>query len=254
MLGSGSASVLTGIERYVIKYGDEGLKSYFKAFLFAEMDPRHEASFQSADLVATDESVFVAGIDELYDVQLNESYKVLAENRNDYLKGFFRSLYDSTITINQPGDSSTLNLCVYVPLYLKSYWSVVEEFLAAIEAVPQSYHVDLFLLPYDTASLFEKEAGDLTLRYSEFTKTSKEVLESILAAKKQYHSLGYLVMLQNCNSEGTSLGLNEDSFVQIAGEYAVLSVKHYPEMFQPAAQDTNRPLHALGLSELSFDK
>ena len=254
MLGTNSESMLTSIKRYVIKYGDNELKAYFKAFLFPELNPKNNASFQSAELVEADDSVFVAGIDELFDVQLKQSYQVLFENRDEYLKGFFRSLYNTSITINQPGDSSTMNLCVYVPLYLDKYWCVVEEFLKAIETLPQSYHVDLFLLPYDTAFLFEKDNKDLTVRNTEFAKTSKTVLETILEAKKHYGTLGSLIMLQNCNSDGTSLNLDEDSFVRIAGEYALLSVKQYPELFQLSAMDPKRPIHALGLSVLYFDK
>lgn len=254
MLGADAASILKDIKQYVIKCGDEEVNDYFQAFLFPELNPSVEATFEAASPVAADESVFVAGIDEMFDVQLGNPYKVLPGSRQDYLKGFFRTLYDRSITINRPGDSSTMNLCVYVPLYLKEYWSVVEEFLAAIEALPQSYNVDLFLLPYDTAFLFEKKEDKLTEKYTAFAKTSKEVLENILAARKKYSKLGSLVMLQNCNSDGTALGLNDNSFVRIAGEYALLSVKHYPEMYQPAAQDPKRPLHALGLSVLSFDK
>ncbi len=254
MLGADAASMLKDIKRYVIKYGDEEVNDYFKAFLFPELDPSVEASFQSADPVKADESVFVAGIDEMFDVQLGNSYKVLPSSRQEYLKGFFRTLFERNITINRPGDSSTMNLCLYVPLYLREYWTAVEEFLSAIEALPQSYNVDLFLLPYDIAYLFEKKDSDLTVKYTAYARTSKDVLEDVLNAKKTFSKLGSLVMLQNCNSDGTALGLDDDSFVRIAGEYALLSVKHYPEMFQPAAQDPKRPLHALGLSVLSFDK
>ncbi len=254
MLGADAASMLKEIKQYVIKYGDEELNDYFKAFLFPELNPSVEASFQSADPVKADESVFVAGIDEMFDVQPGNPYKVLPGSRQDYLKGFFRTLYDRSITINRPGDSSTMNLCVYVPLYLKEYWAVVGEFLTAVEALPQSYNVDLFLLPYDTAFLFEKKEDKLTEKYSAYARTSKEVLEEILGARRKFSKLGSLVMLQNCNSDGTSLSLDEDSFVRIAGEYALLSVNHDPEMYQPAAQDPKRPLHALGLSVLSFDK
>lgn len=254
MLGADAAHILTDIKQYVIKYSDAGVNDYFRAFLFPELNSSVEATFEEAVPVAADESIFVAGIDEMFDVQLGHPYKVFPRSRQDYLKGFFRTLYDKSITINRPGDSSTMNLCVYVPLYLKDYWSAVEEFLVAIEALPQSYNVDLFLLPYDTAFLFEKNEGKLPEKYTAFANTSKEMLGKILDARKIFSKLGSLVMLQNCNSDGTSLGLNEDSFIRIAGEYAVLSVTHYPEMYQPAAQDPDRPLHALGLSVLSFDK
>ena len=254
LLGADSASLVTNIKKYVLKYGDEEINDYFKTFLFPELDSTKDACFQYSELVPADESVFVAGIDEMFDIRLGSTYNVPAAKRADYLKGFFRDLYNSSITINRPGDSTSLNLCVYVPIYQEQYWTVVEEFLAAIEALHQSFNVDFFLLPYDTAFLFEPKDDKLTEKFGEYARCSKEVLESILKAKEKYNSLGSLILIQNCNSDGTSLCLDDDSFTRIAGEYALLSVKHYPEMFQPAAQDPNRPIHALGLSVLSFDK
>ena len=254
MLGAQAASMLKSIKRYIIKYGEEEVSGYFKAFLFPQLNLSKEACFQDAEMVKANESQFVAGIDEMYEVQLDDSYKVIPDNRKDYLKGFFRKLYDECITIDHPGDSSTMNLCLYVPLYLDDYWLVAKSFLEAIEEISQKYHVDLFLLPYDLAFLFESQDDRLTERVEEFATTSKKVLEEILQAKKQFTRLSSLIMLQNCNADGTSLDLDEDSFVHIVSEYALLSVKHYPEMFQPAAMDPHRPIHALGLSVLSFDK
>ncbi len=254
MLGADAESTLKRITQYVIKYGDKEMIDYFKAYIFSELNPSVEACFQGAEPVRSDESVFVAGIDEMFDVQLANTYRVSPGSRQDYLRGFFRTLYDRSITINLSGDSSTMNLCVYVPLYLKEYWAVTEEFLTAVEVLPQGYNVDLFLLPYDTAFLFENNEDKLTEKYTAYARTSKEVLEDILEARIRFSKLGHLVMLQNCNSDGTSLGLDEDAFARIAGEYALLSIGHYTEMYKPAAQDYNRPLHALGLSVLSFDK
>ena len=254
MLGADSASIIKQIKQYVLKYGSKEADDYFKAFLFSETEPAKETYFQSAQTVPVDESVFVSGIDEMFDVKLSNSYKIPHEQRRDYLCGFFRSLYDESVTINKPGDSSTLNLCIYVPLYIEKYWGTVKEFIAAIQAIPQDYNVDLFLLPYDTAFLFEKKEEKLPERISEFSTTSKIILEEILAAKKSFSCLGSLVMFQNCNANGIALQLDEDAFVRIAGEYALLSVIHYPEMYPPAAQDRERPIHALGLAVLSFDK
>ena len=254
LLGADSASLSTDIKKYVLKYGGEEIGNYFKSFLFPELDPTKDACFQPSELVPADEDVFVAGIDEMFDIQQGEPYDVPAIKRGDYLKGFFAKLYNESITINCPGDSTTLDLCIYVPIYEKKYWTVVEEFMEAIETIPQSFHVDLFLLPYDIAFLFESKNDKLVEKLSAYAKCSKDILESILAARQKYNSLGSLVLLQNCNSDGTSLNLDEDSFTRIVGEYALLSVKHYPEMFPLSAQDPNRPIHALGLSVLSFDK
>lgn len=254
MLGSNAERILRNIKQYAIKYGDKEINGFFNAVLYTQDEKTGDAAFSTASFVEPDANVFVAGIDEMYEVELSQRYGVPSDSRQEYLKGFFRDLYDRSITINHPGDSNSLDLCVYVPLYQEQYWRITEEFLAAIEAIPQSYNVDLFLLPYDLAFLFDSEVSSLPARISGYADCTKETLKDILEARSRYPSLGKLVMLQNCNSDGLSLDLNEDSFVRITGEYALLSVSYYPEMFPASAQDPNRPLHALGLSVLSFDK
>ena len=42
--------------------------------------------------------------------------------------------------------------------------------------------------------------------------------------------------------------------MRIIGEFALLTISHYNEMFNISAIDDRRPIHALGLSVLSFDK
>ncbi|MDE6871056.1 MAG: hypothetical protein K2J62_02905 [Bacteroidales bacterium] len=252
MLGSNAGQILQDIKRYAIKYGTQEINSFFNAVLYREEGEAGDASFSMAASVEPDETVFIAGIDGMYEVELTQPYNVPADARKDYLKGFFRDLYNKSITINHPGDSESLDLCIFVPLYLERYWRTAEEFLTAIDAIPQSYNVDLFLLPYDLAFLFEK--ADLQERIQGYADCTKLILSEIINARTAYPSLGKLVMLQNCNSDGLSLDLDEDSFVRIAGEYALLSVCNYPEMFPASAQDPCRPLHALGLSVLSFEK
>lgn len=253
MLGSNAEHMLKNIKQYAVKYGDSAANEYFKAILFTE-DGMGNASFDTATLIQEDETVFTAGIDEMYGVEFGERYSVPADKRAEYIRGFFRNLYNQSITINHPGDSNALDLCIYVPLYKREYWALAQEFLAAVESIPQQYNVDFFLLPYDVAFLFEENVTSLPERIPEYASCTAETLNAILAAKNAHPSLSRLVLLQNCNADGLSLELNEESFIRIIGEFAILSVSNYPEMFPLAAQDPKRPIHALGLSVLSFDK
>lgn len=254
MLGSNAEQILRKIKQYAIKYGDKEINDFFNAILYTQDDETCDATFSTATFVEPDVNVFVAGIDEMYEVELSQSYNVPADVRQEYMREFFRELYNKCITINHPGDSNSLDICIYVPLYKEQYWKITREFLDAIEAIPQSYNVDLFLLPYDLAFIFDSEVSSLPARIDKYADCTKVILNEIIESRNGYPSLGKLVMLQNCNSDGLSLEFNEDSFVRIAGEYALLSVSNYPEMFPMSAQDPDRPLHALGLSVLSFDK
>lgn len=252
MLGDRAERVLTDIKKYVIKYGSEEENTYFNAMLYRE--EKDGAVFYTARPKDEDTSQFVSGIENMYNISLDTFYSVPKQNRAEYLQGCFAALYNQKITINNPGDSPALHVCFYVPVYEQKYWERVREFLAAVDAIPQQYEVDLFLMPADLAFLIEDEAQTLPVKMAAYEQQTKQTIGDILAAKQTYRSLNHLILVQNCNANGLSLNLDEDSFVRIIGEFALLTVAHYSEMFNIAAQDPQRPIHALGLSVLSFDK
>lgn len=252
MLGDNAERVLTDIKKYVIKYGSEEENTFFNAMLYRE--EKDGAVFYTTHPIDEDKSKFVSGIENLYNIALDAFYSVPQKNRAEYLQGCFATLYNQKITINNPGDSPSLHVCFYVPVYEKKYWERVREFLAAVDSIPQQYEVDLFLLPSDLAFLIDDEAETLPVKMAAYKKQTKQTIDDILASKKTFRSLNNLILVQNCNANGLSLDLDEDSFVRIIGEYALLTVAHYSEMFNIAAQDAERPIHALGLSVLSFDK
>ena len=252
MLGDRAGRVLTDIKKYVIKYGSEEENIFFNAMLYRE--EQDGARLYAARPHEADADRFVSGIENLYNIALDEFYAVPLKNRAEYLQGCFATLYNQKITINNPGDSPALHVCFYVPVYEAKYWERIREFLTAADSIPQQYEVDLFLLPSDLAFLIEDEAETLPVKMAAYLQQTKQTIEDILAAKKTFRSLNHLILVQNCNSNGLSLNLDEESFVRIIGEFALLTVSHYSEMFNISAQDAQRPIHALGLSVLSFDK
>lgn len=252
MPGDNAERVLRDIKQYVIKYGSDEENAFFNAMLYRENEDG--AHLYAAGCSETDKTKFVSGIENIYNIALDECYTVPQGNRNEYLQGFFTNLYNRTITINNPGDSPALHVCFYVPVYEMKYWERVREFLSAVDSVPQQYEADLFLIPYDLAFLLENDADTLPVRMDAYKKQTKATIDDILASKKTYRSLNNLILVQNCNAGGISLDLDEESFVRIVGEFALLTVSHYSEMFNLSARDATRPIHALGLSVLSFDK
>lgn len=252
MIGHNFDKILCGIKQYIARYGSSGENRYFSAILYSDTDNGFE--FSNAELIDSDENTFVAGLEDKDRVVLKSDYLIPAEKNKLYINEYFTRLFNRNISINDPGDSNAMYVCVYVPLYDKKAWGETLELLDAIESIPQRFCVDLFLLPYDLAVLFEENQTDLPEKIPLYRQTTKEQLHQVLEAKKEHPSLNNLVLMQNCNSNGLSLGLDIESFVRIASEYALLSVSHYDEMYSPAAQDPSRPIHALGLSVLSFDR
>ena len=252
MLGGSAGWLPADVKKYVIKYGSVEENGFFNALLYNEEGG--EAVFSAAVPRESDASEFVSGIEDMYDISFERFFAVPEQNRDEYLQGCFAELYNRKITINNPGDSPALHVCLYVPVYEEKYWERVREFLSAMDSIPQQYEVDLFLIPSDLAFLIEDEAEPLPVRMAEYERQTRRTMDDILAARMTFRSLSHLVLVQNCNSDGLSLNLDRGSFVRIIGEFALLTVSHYSEMFNIAAQDADRPVHALGLSVLSFDK
>lgn len=253
MLGKNTGQVLCNIKEYIIKYGGNAEKDYFRAFFYDDsIDGK--AVFSEALPSKDDEQVFVAGLDNFYSTTLVEQRQIPSENRFEYLSSYFAELYNQQLTINNPGDSASLHVCFYLPTHKEEYWQTVRECIEAIKSIPQRYNIDLFLLSDDLAFLFETETNSLPLKYREYNKQSKETIRSIIDYNESSHRISHLILLQNCNKDGLSLNLDAESFVRIVGEYALLTVSHYDDIYNPSAYSQNRKIHALGLSVLSFDK
>ena len=253
MFGRESEQILCDMRSYMVKYGSDEYSKYFQCILYAQNAADDDTSFYAAKAQSVDQNRFDGGIEGLYDSVLQHSYDIPKEHKTEYLNSYFADLYNRTITINDPGDSPSLHLCIIMPLYESRYWETVRSFLAAVEYISQSYSVDLFVLPYDLAFLFERE-NELPLKIEKYKEQTRQIIGQIIESKSHIRSFSHIVLIQNCNSNGVALNLNRESFVRIIGEYALLSISHYVEIFNPAAEDATRPITALGLSVLSFDK
>ena len=253
MLGNESELLLKDVKKYVVKYNSEEEESkYFSALLYSEEKESNVIS--QAIIGESDKSKFISGLEDLFAVFLLEEQIIPKNSQGEYLRAYFTNLYNQRININNPGDSNELHLCIYVPLYDIKYWQITKEILLAIDQIEQKYNVDLFLLPYDLAFLLQNDRDLLAENMQKYIEVTESTLKEILDANTQKSSIRHLIMMQNCNNNGLSLDLNQDSFIRIIGEYALLSVKHYSRLFNINAQNKERPIHALGLSVLSFDK
>lgn len=253
MFGSNAEHMLCKIQEYILKYGKKNSIDFFRALLYDDMHGT-DSIFYEAIPFKDDINQFVAGIDNLYTIKTVERNRIPQAERNEYLKSFFSELYNRQVTINNPGDSASLHVCFHLPTYNAKCWICLKEFLDAIEAIPQNYNVDVMLLPYDVAYLFEEDAESLPLKLGAYKKQTKKTINELIEYNKAKRTIAHAILMQNCNSEGIALDLDFESFVRIIGEYALISLAHYRELFNPAAELAERPIHALGLSVLSFDK
>ncbi|MBQ6311399.1 MAG: C1 family peptidase [Bacteroidales bacterium] len=252
MLGSNALPLLSNLRQYVIKYGSVEVKDFLNTILYECGEAGEAFSFVTDK--EQDDSKFIPGLEELFESCISKECVVPTEQRTAYIKGFFRDLFNRCLNINNPGDTNSMNLCVYVPLWVgANEFENLYELLKDISGIEQKYNVDLFLLPYDLAFLFEKN-DMLYTRSTEYAENTVKNLDRLLAWKKEFRILSHLLMMRNCNSKGLSLGLDQNSLGRIIGEFALLGITDYDNLFQVNAQDPNRPISALGISVLGFDK
>jgi len=255
MFGGSSEQLLCGLKRYVQKYGNQGEVRYFNALLCsAKGQKKDELLIRIAQLKNTQEDRFVSDPEKQYEVELLSYCEIPDSNQDIYAQDFLSKIYNSAITINNPGDTEFMHLCIYLPAYDEDAWKSAECLIRAASQIPQDYTIDLFLWVADTAFLFERETEQLPLQIQKYTVLQQQLIGRMIEAKKNYAStLAHIIIMQNCNSKGLSLSLNHETLTQIIGEFALLTISRYDHIFVKNAESSERPIQALGLSMLSLD-
>ena len=96
----------------------------------------------SAELQESNETeIFYSGLENLYQIRLKAERCVI---NDEEIKLFFSELYNKTVTISNPGDSNSLHLCIYLPLYDKQLWSIVQRIVRLLNGgIQQQYTIDI---------------------------------------------------------------------------------------------------------------
>lgn len=255
MLGDSSEQLLCGLKRYVQKYGNQGEAGYFNALLCsAKEQKKDDLQIRIARLKNTRADQFVSDPEKQYEVELVPYCEIPDQNQDIYAQDLLSKIYNSAITINNPGDTEFMHLCIYLPAYDEEAWKSAECLIRTAARIPQDYTIDLFLWAADTAFLFEPETEQLPLQIQKYTVLQQQLIGRMIEAKKGYAStLAHIIIMQNCNSKGLSLSLNLETLTQIIGEFALLTISRYDHIFVKNAESSERPIQALGLSMLSLD-
>lgn len=250
LLGSELEQTAIELRKYVAKYGEGEASSYFAAISWA-LRTDHSVSIKKAVLHRNDDAeVFYSGLQNLYQVDLEDERIVKTEEE---IKYFFSELYTQTVTISNPGDSTSLHLCIHLPLYDKRLWEQARQIIRLLNGgIQQQYTVDVLGIAADMAFLFLP--SDKAVNALSNHQTMKEIVEEIALMQEQEKGFSHFIMMQNCNAQGIALNLDHDSFVHIVGEFALLCVEHYVTLFPLSADLCKTDFIAFGLSVLNFDK
>ena len=250
LLGSEFEQSGIDLRKYIIKYGEGNASSYFTTLIWS-LQNDNSIQIDSAELQESNETeIFYSGLENLYQIRLKAERCVI---NDEEIKLFFSELYNKTVTISNPGDSNSLHLCIYLPLYDKQLWSIVQRIVRLLNGgIQQQYTIDILGIAADMAFLFlpSEKADNLQTNL----QIAKKVVEEIVAMKEQERNFAHFILMQNCNSQGIALNLNHDAFIRIIGELALLSIEHYTTLFPVTEDFSDRNIITFGLSVLNFDK
>ena len=259
-----SATILIGqdlkpfaarLGKYILKYGEGDAPSYFTSMTWSYEEGKTEIKKAVRD--GSTGFDFVSTMQDVYNTKLEEVKTLSGTDRTLEIRHFFQNLHQSTVTINHPGDSNSLLLSLFVPLYdVKA----CEEAMGIVEAttnIQSHYTVLLVGLCENLGGIVAPEAFREITADEEVRKKNaqSEMMQKFTQLKLQQNTLEQIVVMQNTNSEGFALNLDQDSLLRIMGELALICVEKYNTIFtQAGVFDREHLVTALGLSVMNLDK
>ena len=241
--------------KYILKYGEADASSYFTSVTWSCEDGKTEIKKAVRDGANTFD--FVSTMRDLYRTKLEEIKTLKGTDRDLDIRHFFQELHQKTVTINNPGDSNSLLLSVVVPMYDAEACEEVINIIRGTSNIQSRYTVMIVGLCENLGSVVSPEPFRNITADEEARKKDiqKQMLKKFADLKLEQNTLEQIVVMQNTNSDGYALNLDQDSFLRILGELALICVEKYNTVFtQAGIFDREHLATALGLSVMNLDK
>lgn len=241
--------------KYILKYGEADASSYFTSMNWSFEEGKTEIKKAVRD--SSSSFNFVSTMNDIYDTKLEEIETLVGEDRILDMRHFFQRLHQSTVTINNPGDSNSLLLSLIVPLYNVNACEEAIRIIQATSNIQSHYTIMIMGLCENLGNIISpKEFRNITAD-EEVEKKSiqKQMLNNFAGLKLEQNTLEQIVVMQNTNSDGYALNLDQDSLLRIMGEMALICIEKYNTIFtQAGIFDREHLVSALGLSVMNLDK
>lgn len=242
--------------KYILKYGEANASSYFSSLSWVyDKDGKTEIKKS-----VRDESVnatFVSTMQDVYETKLAEEKTLTEQDRLQDLRHFFQELHQKTVTIDNPGDSNSLLVPIYVPLYDIEACAEAINIVRTTSEIQSHYTIIIIGLCENLGSIISPEEFRNITSEEESKKKDiqKDMLRKFSELKNEQNTLEQFVVMQNTNSDGYALNLDQSSLLRIMGELALICIEKYNTIFTQATSfDKEHPLTALGLSVMNLDK
>ena len=249
-LGTDFQSTALNLKEYVMKYGGN-VSPYFNVLLLESRENEDMLIRRAKCSEADDKSHNDLG------VSFDRPFAIDKNDSSDAITSFFNKLFRELVTITNPGDSSTLLLTLYFPLFKEEIINDIELIVKAVKGCGSSFVIDLVGFGADLQSVILKadEQTEEKPKESQLVHTQQNVFKSVVNLKRENRGLvSHLIPLFNVNSKGFSLNLNHESMVRMLGELAILFVSKYNHFMLHVVDDDNCDITAIGMSQIYLDE
>lgn len=250
VLGADELNICSAIKKYVMMYGEGNSDDYFNVYNWnlSSEGVRNVMSFSNQKV---DSDEFCSGMENEFNVMPKEAGVLRTEEEEPH---FFSVLYNQTVTLSRPSDSSSLYLYILLPLYDRNLWDEARLIMKSIDEINQSYKVNIIGLSDDFSQLLSGKNDELMS--VNLSKALKSNVSYVCSSIKQNNARckQHFIMLQNRTSNGVSLNLDKDSLVGVLGEIGLACAENNPSVFNVSSNDVNDEVDGIGLSVLRFDK
>lgn len=241
--------------KYILKYGEADASSYFTSMTWTFEEGKTEVKKAVRDGSST--FGFVSTMNDMYNTKLEEVKTLTSADRVLDMRHFFQELHQNTVTINNPGDSNSLLLSLIVPMYDVEACEEAIRIITATNNIQSRYTIIVVGLCENLGGIISPEEFRNITADEEANKKAiqKQMLKKFADLKLEQNTLEQLVVIQNTNSDGFALNLDQYSFLRILGELALICVEKYNTVFtQAGIFDREHLATALGLSVMNLDK
>ena len=252
LFGGELVDTAKNLKKYVLKYGVNSLTPYFNCLSW-EQNSDGDVAISKIEQV-TEQTEFVSGLNDAYTVQL-KTEKFPSVEKPETVAQFFDSLYGGIMTAGNTSDYTQLHICLFVPLYEEEYWQQAKFIIELLKSLPNRFfQIDVVGLNYDLQIAITGTANtdDARLRKLRINTSKKTISEIVKYRNEKQNYIFHFILMQNTQEGGVSLDLNPDAFVRILGEFSLLCIEHYKDIFGTTIPETD--LQAFGLSVLHFDR
>lgn len=250
LLGKDLLDIAPALKQYTLMYGEGDAPEYLQVLSCVTGEFENSLCVKSHIHAKSEvERVFTSGLENRF--RLGVDHKEELEN-DAVLRQYFTSIFNRTVTIEDPGSDGSLNICLFLPLYDEHLWNIAKRLIKIIKETKKQIRIDVLGLPSEISLLLssKEEAKEIASNIDSYKDTCRKIGNELI----DVDDIHRFILFEDTNSSGLALNLDLDRLIRVLGEFALLYVEHYHVIFPSNLLDKKVDVTTFGLSLMAFDK